>query len=292
MGASRSRTARWRECLSQIQQRGGGLEIALDQSDGTNAPASNSVVWRVRLYAVDDSALTIEMPGALGTSFPIRNNAKLIAVMAIGQNRWLFRTRVLGQAVTHVGRREFPALRIALPEAVERCPRRRTSRLSTTSLQLPGAQCWMLLDPESAIPAEVANRARINELLRSRTCERPSPELEAVLLPTVGPSASAELANIGGGGVGLRFSRENCIELDTRHYYWLKLDLCPWVPAPLVVTARLAHVHSDASQIVHAGFAFDFSHDAEHRPFIIEQMKRCMRLMQEGRVPCEVDRAA
>ncbi|KAA0214331.1 MAG: hypothetical protein DYG94_07560 [Leptolyngbya sp. PLA3] len=285
---------RWRECLDQILERGGGLEIAIDHAptdtqpstdeqagDRSHAPATGgSLVWRVRLYEVTDSSLTLEMPGALGSSFRIAAGTPLRAVMSIGQNRWMFSSSALGETQIQVGRRFFPALRIATPTEVERCRRRITDRLSTSEFQLPSVQCWTLLDPDSAIPAELANRARINELLKARSEGEPSAALEAALLPAVGPSSPGMLANIGGGGIGVRFEQHSRIDLDTRNLYWMRLDLRPWIPAPLAVTARLAHVHTDSTQTRHAGFAFDFSHNPEHRTFIIEQVECCMRLMQ------------
>lgn len=294
MGASRSRTARWRECLEQILERGGGLEIAIDHASSEPPSPSNeqagdrphepeprgSLVWRVRLYEVTDSSLTLEMPGALGSSFRIAPGTPLRAVMAIGQNRWMFSSSAMGDTQIQVGKRFFPALRIATPTEVERCRRRITDRLSTAAFQLPSVQCWTLLDADSAIPAELANRARINELLKARSEGEPSAALEAALLPAVGPSSPGMLANIGGGGIGVRFEPTARVDLDTRNLYWMRLDLRPWIPAPLAVTARLAHVHTDSTQTLHAGFAFDFSHNPEHRAFIIEQVERCMKLMQ------------
>lgn len=282
MGARRSRTARWREGLEQILERGGGLEIAIDHADSGDADHSGNLVWRVRLYEIADDSLTIEMPGALGSSFRIGPGTPLVAVMAIGQNRWKFHTTVLGEANAHSGRRPFPAMRVAMPDNVERCIRRSSDRVATDAFQLPSVQCWTLLEAESAIPAELANRARINELLKAREQGEPSAALEAALLPAVGPSSPGALSNIGGGGIGVRFEPTSRVDLDTRNLYWMRLDLRPWVPAPLAVTARLAHVHTDSSQCLHAGFAFDFSHNPEHRTFVIEQMERCMRLMQSS----------
>lgn len=294
MGARRSRTARWRECLEQILERGGGLEIAIDHSTphaqnptgeqaGDRSPASEalgSLVWRVRLYEVTDSSLTLEMPGALGSSFRIASGTPIRAVMAIGQNRWMFSSSALGETQIQIGKRFFPALRIATPTEVERCRRRVTDRLSTAEFHLPSVQCWTLLDPDSAIPAELANRARIHELLKARSEGEPSAALEAALLPAVGPCSPGMLANIGGGGIGVRFEPAARVDLDTRNLYWMRVDLRPWIPAPMAVTARLAHVHTDSTQTLHAGFSFDFSHNPNHRSFIIEQVERCMKLMQ------------
>jgi hypothetical protein len=277
VGAKRSRTLRWRDCLEQILERGGGIEISVENDgDGPDTPASINLVWRVRLYAIESDHIVVEMPGTMGRSFEIPVGSKLVGNLSVGQNRWMFHSSVLG-SVASAGRRGFPALRLALPQGVERCRRGSRDRITTAEVCLPEVRCWPLVDPVSAIPAELANRARIRELGLARECADQAPELEAILLPAVGPEATAALANFGGGGVGLRFPANEQIDLDTRNVYWLRLDLRPWLPAPLTVSARLAHTFTDATQQVHAGFAFDFSHNPEHRDFVIEQMELCMQ---------------
>lgn len=278
MGANRSRTTRWRECLEQIHERGGGIEISVVPSDAHGANAV-SLVWRVRLYDIRDDHMVVETPGTMGKSFEITAGTRLVGTMSVGQNRWMFHTTALG-ATEATDRRGFAALRLTLPEGVERCRRGTHDRISTAEVSLPEVACWPLVDPITAVPAEVANRARIQELTHARETSSLAPELEAILLPAVGPKATAALGNIGGGGVGLRFGPAEHIDLDTRNVYWLRLDLRPWIPAPLTVSARLAHTFTDAAQQVHAGFAFDFSHNPEQRAFVIEQMERCMKRMQ------------
>ncbi|MBX3323272.1 MAG: hypothetical protein KF757_09810 [Phycisphaeraceae bacterium] len=283
MGANRSRTARWRECLEQILDRGGGIEIAVrgGGTENNQGAESSDLLWRVRLFAIEAESMTVEMPGAMGQSYSIDIGTSLIGVMAIGQNRWRFESKVVGIAATHAGRREFPALMIGLPENVQRCRRRVMERLSTSEVLLPEVRCWTLLDPESAIPAEVANQARMHELHKTKCSQPASVQLEAVLLPAVGPESKCLLANIGGGGVGLQFEKGQCPDLDSRSVYWLRLDLRPWLPSPLSVTARLAHSYCDAMGTVHAGFAFDFSHNPSHRAFVLEQIGVCMKAMQQ-----------
>lgn len=277
MSAKRSRTLRWRDCLGQILSRGGGLEIAVDfLKSGLESTPSVNLVWRVRLLDIQDEHLVIEQPGTMGRSFELSNGTPLIGTMSVGQNRWMFRTHVLG-SMPASGERRFPSLRLSPPDGVERCRRSSADRISTAQVSLPEVRCWPLVDPISAVPAEVANRARIQELHLAKQTSDIMPELEAILLPAVGPRAIASLANIGGGGVGLRFPPTEQIDLDTRNVYWLRLDLRPWIPAPLTVTARLAHTFTDAMGQVHAGFAFDFSHNQEHRAFVIDQMALCMK---------------
>ncbi len=276
MSAKRSRTLRWRDCLEQILSRGGGLEISVaPPKDASILSDAVNLVWRVRLLDIQADQIVIEQPGTMGRSFALPTGTPLVGTMSVGQNRWMFHTTVIGLAEANKPR-GFPALCLTPPEGVERCRRTSTDRISTAEVSLPEARCWPLVDPVSAVPAEVANRARIRELEMARETSDLAPELEAILLPAVGPLATASLANIGGGGVGLRFMPSEAIDLDTRNVYWLRLDLRPWIPAPMTVSARLAHTFSDAMQVVHAGFAFDFSHNQDHRAFVIDQMALCM----------------
>jgi len=278
VGAKRSRTTRWRECLEQIHERGGGIEISVVPADAATSHTV-SLVWRVRLYEIGEDHLVVETPGTMGRSFEIADGTKLVGTMSVGQNRWMFHTTSLG-STNGTDRRGFAALRLSAPEGVERCRRGSHDRITTAQISLPEVACWPLIDPITAIPAEVANRARIQELTLARETSPLAPELEAILLPAVGPRATASLGNIGGGGVGLRFGPNERIDLDTRNVYWLRLDLRPWIPAPLTVSARLAHTFTDAAQYVHAGFAFDFSHNPDQRAFVIQQMERCMKRIQ------------
>jgi hypothetical protein len=48
----------------------------------------------------------------------------------------------------------------------------------------------------------------------------------------------------------------------------------PTVPAPLFLTARVAHTHIDSQQNTYAGLSFDFSQDPEHKGFVVAQIAR------------------
>src|ERR1051325_138282 len=143
--AHRSRTDRWRDLLKQIAERGGGLEFSVAkgaQADLNNGP---DLVWRVRLLGITDAQLLLEQPLAMGHPVKFEDGMELVAVMSVGQNRWMFHTRVLGANVpSQFGSQR--GLRVAAPTNVERCARRDFLRISTAELRLPEVRCWPLLD--------------------------------------------------------------------------------------------------------------------------------------------------
>jgi len=276
MPASRSRTQRWRESLEKIHQRGGGLELTLDR--GPDARGGD-LVWRVRLLEIGPESLRVEHPGALGMPFPVKRGARLIGILAVGQNRWMFHTRVL--AVRDGADEGTPSLEIAAPEGVERCMRRTFDRIRTASVSLPPVECWTLLDPATARAAEIACRTQLLDLQDADVLGLGDAGAdEAPLLPDVGQRFTGELANVGGGGAGIRFAKDQAPAVDGRRYFWMRLDLRPVLPAPLAVTARLAHSHLDSAQNVYAGMAFEFQHHPEHKGFVLDQIRRYFELTQ------------
>jgi hypothetical protein len=62
---------------------------------------------------------------------------------------------------------------------------------------------------------------------------------------------------------------------------WIQLDLRPHIPAPVAVTARIAHTHVDSSQHVYAGLAFDFAHNPPHRRFIVDLFAQYVESLQQ-----------
>ncbi|MEQ8770650.1 MAG: hypothetical protein RIB60_09085 [Phycisphaerales bacterium] len=276
MPASRSRTERWRESLWRIYERGGGLEFALS-ADDARSPVKD-LVWRVRILGLTDDEIHIEVPGAMGRSFGIDPGSSLIGIMSVGQNRWMFHTTVLG--VMEFDGRAGPvrALRLQMPERVERCQRRSFDRISTAQLNLPRVECWSLRDVRSAIPAEVAARVRLLDACDADlTGSVPSDD---PMLPDVGATFPAMLANIGGGGVGLTVEPGFGGMLDSGPMFWLSIDMSPVLPAPLALTARLAHTHVDSQQRVYAGMAFEFGHHAAHRQFVLDQIDGYLTAVQ------------
>lgn len=267
MPASRSRTDRWRDSLRKIQQRGGGLEFTADVGEDQGA---GNLIWRVRLLQITDTELFVEAPGSMGKRFSVRAGDRLVGIMSVGQNRWMFHTEVLGAADT-----QGPALRLAMPERVERCMRRSFDRISTASLSLPSVECWPLRDPRSAVPCEVANRVKVLDQLDSDITGAPDlGSLDPIELPDVGPKFNAELANIGGGGLGLRIPQSSGPTIEGSHLFWIRVDLRPTVPTPITMTARRAHTHIDSGQNIYAGMAFEFQLNPAHKAFVIDQIGR------------------
>lgn len=276
--ATRSRSENWRQSLEQIHERNGSLEITLPRYvDGTSDPndsgAGQNVIWRVRILSITDDEIQVEEPMALGQTIRIENGIDLVAIIAIGQNRWMFRTKNLGRASVQLnGRVRVGALRLAAPVEVERCQRRNFYRMSTAELSLPRVECWPLINPTSVVAAEVANRAWIMDLINGMSPDRL--EDESLILPEVGPKFQANLMNLGGGGVGLMINRTEASAAERARLFWLRIDLTPSIPAPIAMTARLAHTHIDSSQNLYAGFAFEWSFNAGHRDFVVDQITR------------------
>ena len=300
MPASRSRTERWRECLDQIFQRQGGIELTLPVTPQATAPtpsdvalttlagipreaAGKNLLWRVRLLRLSDTEIVVERPSVLGQTIDLADGLELIAVMAIGQNRWMFRTHSLGHVSLGGGGRPVMGLRLSMPTQVERCRRREHERYSTGDLNMPPIQGWPVLEPASVVAAEVANQAQVREAYEAVRMGR-APGPMPLVLPEVGPMFSAQVANVGGGGAGIVLPSVEASALDRSRVLFLRVDLTPHVPAPVGVTARLVHQHLDSGMNVHAGLCFDFSFNPGHREFVADQMKRYINALQAGQV--------
>lgn len=284
MPATRSRTANWHHSLQQLHERNGALEISLPAfADAGSGAQGSSLIWRVRILELSDNEILVELPCALGQEIRLQEGIELVGIVAIGQNRWMFRTVTLGLTQYQLnGQRGINAMRLRMPARVERCQRRQFYRVSTVGLTLPSVDCYPLLDPLSAVVAEAANRVEIERMIEHNIVGRighaapPDPDA----LPQVGPRAGSILVNIGGGGVGLLLEPENRPMIDSHRLYWLRVDLTPQIPAPLCVTARLRHTHIDSAQRIYAGMAFDFGHSPEHQDFVVDQICRYAMLLQ------------
>ena len=117
MPANRSRTLEWRRCLRQVYERGGALEVAVAH-DAAGADQVQHLVWRVRLLGLTETEIVVEQPSALGQLIQINQGVRLIVVLSIGQNRWMFTTSNLGMINFGVADRKSPALRLAMPDSV------------------------------------------------------------------------------------------------------------------------------------------------------------------------------
>lgn len=278
MPPNRSKTDRWRQSLEKIRSRGGGLEFTVNHPDASDDPSHKNLVWRVRLIDYNDQELVLEHPGAMGLSFHIEDNTPLIGIMSVGQNRWMFHTKVIGASIFSDRQGPTKVLKVSMPDKVERCMRRNFDRTSTAQVNLPTVNVWPLLNHASARPIEIANRMMIQQLREQGSTA--SGSFDPQMLPEVGPRFEAKLANIGGGGVGLVVDKDNRSHLDAVQQFWLSINLLPAVPAPLVMVARMAHTHLDSQQNTYAGLAFDFSQSTNHKEFVVREIDTFIRQSQ------------
>lgn len=278
MPANRSRTERWKDSLHQIFERRGGLEVSVDQdgatprSAGTSAVEHADVVWRVRILHLSEREICVERPAAMGHSFSLPVGTSLVAAMSVGQNRWMFRTTIVGEQARTSG--SPGGLILAMPEHVERCSRRNAFRVSTAEMRLPLVTCWPLLDPASVVAAEVANRAAILDAQNGIAGVAQPGDDSSLVLPEVGPSFPAKLMNLGGGGVGLLIERADQSAAERSRLLWVRVDLRPRIALPIAMTARVVHVHGNSEGQLYFGAAFEFAFHESHREFVVQQMTR------------------
>jgi c-di-GMP-binding flagellar brake protein YcgR len=284
--ATRSRTEQWRRSLEQLAERGGGLEISVPRraasgmNGGENGPGGD-LIFRCRILAMNDVEIVLEHPMVMGRPVELTPGVEMVAIIAIGQNRWMFTTKHLGPVIASDRRGAgVPGIRVKAPEDVERCQRRAFYRVSAVGLNLPKVETRTLLDPRSVIAAEAANEAEINDLLAGAIAGRIGKSATEALLPEVGPPFHSTLVNVGGGGVGLMVDATESRGFESGPFFWLRMNLMPQIPAPLAVTARLVHTHIDSAQRTYAGFAFDFRFNPSHEKFVVDQLCRYVAQVQ------------
>lgn len=264
----------WRQCLDQVHERGGALDIAVAHPDGSEPEANDHLVWRVRILALGEDEIVVERPTALGQEIPFERGVGLVAVMTVGQNKWMFSTENLGAGEEQSRQRVVGTLRLKMPAGVRRC-QRRMDRLSTSALKLPRVTLWPLLDPKSVVLAERAQELRFERDdagTRSGTATRLASAGED-LMPEVGPEFEGFLLNIGGGGVGLQVPPEHNQMLARHKLFWMRVALPP-MSTPICATAKLVHTHMQSDQHIYAGMAFDFSFNAAHQRLVVSQICR------------------
>jgi hypothetical protein len=276
--ANRSRTLQWRRCLEQIQQRNGAIEIAVAREYDESENGAH-LIWRVRVLAVGDAELVVEPPAALGRTIPLEDGVQLVAILAVGQNRWMFTTQLLGSKEVSRGGRDARGLRLRMPDSVKRCQRRNHYRVETAAINLPHIEIWPLLDPKSVVLAE-----RMNELQIDGGEEGPptGAGLDADdMMPEVGPRFAARLLNIGGGGLGMDVEPEHQQILTRHKVFWLRVALPPELDTPICASAKLAHTHMQSNHHLYAGMAFDFTFNAGHQRVVAAQICRYVALQQQ-----------
>lgn len=288
--ANRSRTTEWRRCLQQVAQRNGSLEVAVsrDYSDNENG---RHLLWRVRILQLTDSEIIVEQPMTLGHTMPLEIGVQLVAILAIGQNRWMFSTTNLGNILhDSQSRTGVQAMRLVMPQSVERCQRRNYYRVHTTGVDLPQVSIWPLLDPKTVLAAERANELEYEENESNKVSAKiNSKNNDENLMPDVGPELSATILNLGGGGIGLCFSPDSSGILSRHKLYWLKFALPPELTTPICATAKLIHSHMESNQQIYAGMAFDFSFNPVHQRFLVSQICRFISIQQRDQLECEFD---
>ncbi|MDY7110191.1 MAG: hypothetical protein SYC29_16290 [Planctomycetota bacterium] len=291
MPANRSRTLQWRRCLEQIYQRNGAIEIAIARAYDENEDGRH-LVWRVRVLKLTESEVIVEQPTALGQPIPLNQGVALIAIMAVGQNRWMFNTTNLGLTRFALNaQKSIPAVRLLMPDSVMRCQRRNYYRVETAALNLPEVEIWPLLDPKSVVVAERANELLFEQDRRSDEASagpEPFSLSDDSIMPEVGPRFSATLLNIGGGGVGLHVPPEHSQVLFRHKLFWTRFSLPPELSVPICASAKLIHTHRESSQHIYAGLAFDFTFNAGHQRFVVDQICRYIAVQQRMQLQRQV----
>jgi hypothetical protein len=286
--ASRSRTHDWRKLLQQIYERGGAIEFAIAHPErGETDPSLHAtgpdLVWRVKVQELTEAEIGVEFPVTLGREVRIDVGTELVAAIAIGQNRWTFRTHNMGAVSGRPG--SPPGLRLKMPTQVSRSKRRRV-RVDTQTVTLPSVEIWPLLDPKSVIPGERATELAFESWRKGETVDGDGLLSDAVM-PVIGPKFTAELANLGGGGVGLVVDHENAAAVGRHRIFWLRLSLKPEIPVPLCASGKVVHTHIDSSQRTYVGIAFDFSfnpvHESQVADLILEYIDRQQELQRQAR---------
>ncbi|MDP7030195.1 MAG: hypothetical protein QF733_08245 [Phycisphaerales bacterium] len=280
MPAQRSRTAGWRHCLQQICDRRGSIELAVrPPGEHEPTPLRGDLLFRARVIALDRDSIRVETPVSLGMAVEFVKGLELVAIMAIGQNRWMFHTMCMGAIGT--GRKGTPpALRLSAPREVQRCQRRRDYRIDTADLQLPDVQMWPLLDPATVVPAERLAAVDFQRELDGQLVAGGPPPLDDDLLPQLGPEHGGRIVNLGGGGLGLAVGVEDAGVIGRHATWWLRFELPPSVQTPIYAAARVAHRHLRSDRSLYCGMCFDFSANPSHHDVVARQIMRAIAGLQ------------
>lgn len=274
MPAQRSRTSGWRRCLQQLVDHKGSLQIAL----APNGEAGHDFIWRAKLISTTENEIFVEMPTAAGEPLPLEKGVQLLGIIAIGQNRWMFRTECLGSKSLRSYSKEGIGLKLQMPAAVERCQRRRDYRISTDTLALPTVSSWPLLDPRSVVLPERMCQMRMERFIHGDSS--PSAMQKDDCMPDVGPAFDATIVNIGGGGIGLQVPSGEASGVGRHRLHWLKFPLLGTTGPELCVTAKLMHWHLEAGGTTYLGMMFDFSYNPSHKRFVTQQITRTVAIQQ------------
>jgi hypothetical protein len=249
-----------------VHERRGALEIAIVRGQDSDDEDGRHLIWRVRLIALSDDEILVEQPMTLGQVIHLEPGIELAAILALGQNRWMFTTSMLGLTPQGGGdRRATTAMRLVMPKSVN----------------LPEVEVWPLLDPKSVIVAERANELQF-EADQSGSPGDAADEGASTdaTMPEVGPKFTASLLNLGGGGLGLRVRPQDAPALGRHKLFWLRFSLPPGLTTPICATGKLAHTNVDSTQHTYAGMAFDFSFNPGHQRLVVAQVCRYITAIQ------------
>lgn len=257
--------------MAQVFERGGAIEVAIARR-GNEAEERDAgdVIWRLHVLELREDDVLVECPATVGMPIQFRDGVQLVGVISLGQNRWTFATRKLGDVPGKEGR----VIRLELPDTVQRCLRRQ-ARLELGGLTPPSMDLFPLLDPASVHDAQVAYDAAAREYLDHGTIP-PEPSRR----PLVGPPVRAELMNMATGGVGARLDAAVAGIITRHRTFWLRIPLGAAMPVPIVVAAKLAHSRLDSSQRTYAGLGFDFSFHPAHADTLARQIARYAQARQ------------
>ncbi|MCX5650986.1 MAG: hypothetical protein NTU45_06290 [Planctomycetota bacterium] len=282
MPASRSRTTEWRRSLEQLRDRGGAIEIAVAHDDGGEMLAGGpgnitDLVWRVRVLDVGPNDFSVDLPFALGCPVELPAGTELIGAIAIGQNRWMFRTTVNGSwSPTGPFPKNHRGIRLSLPAQVERCLRRVT-RVSVAEIRLPKIELWPLLDAKSVMLAQKASQVAFEAHLKG---EDPAPT-DDELLPTVGPGFKSTLVNLGGGGLGVLVEPGDSAAFARHRLFWVRFTLGDITPVPIQAAVRVVHTHIDSAHRVYAGISFSFDFNPSYQRVVSDQIIKAIGWLTE-----------
>jgi hypothetical protein len=141
-------------------------------------------------------------------------------------------------------------------------------------------EIWPLLDPKSVIPAERATELAF-EAWKSGEKVTGADLFSDAVMPVIGPKFTAELANLGGGGVGLVVNHDNAAAVGRHRIFWLRLSLEPEIPIPVCASGKVVHTHIDSMQKTYVGIAFDFSFNLPHQTMVANQILGYIEKQQE-----------
>jgi hypothetical protein len=279
MPAKRSRTLRWRDCLEEIHQRGGAIDVAIARDDEEGP--SQQLIWRVSLLGLSKDELVIEEPATMGTPIKLRDGVELVGIMSIGQNRWTFRTENLGRTEAALNaHRTVRAYRLQMPTRVTRTQRRDYYRLAVAGLDLPSVDMWPLNDPRSVVVAERMMDEASRAVQQGQTPVLPDLE-DPTVRPDIGPGIVGTLLNVGGGGIGVRIPPEHSQIINRHRVFWLRLDMPGAMTIPILATAKLVHTHLQNDHSIYGGLSFDFSHNIDHQRLVVDEI--CRFVVQQQR---------